>query len=172
MEGGHIAWNRKHQVYSHFRPLDLTFLRPLDALVSFSKVPGFSSTTNPVRYAVRQVLDQEYRKESIRKNSENLSSTGSKKSTTKSDNISTPANPADAAKLKYDTTVKRDFFGRIIQDQMPSPQEDMEQALSRKAKSVQQELSSAGRKVWVTYHDGFSNAVRKPISMAELLSGL
>ncbi|CBF71262.1 protein ctf18 [Aspergillus nidulans FGSC A4] len=145
---------------------------PLDALVSFSKVPGFSSATNPVRYAVRQVLDQEYRKESIRKNSENLSSTGSKKSTTKSDDIETPANPAEAAKLKYGTAVKRDFFGRIIQDRVPSPQEDMEQALSRKAKSAQQELSSAGRKVWVTYHDGFSNAVRKPISMAELLSGL
>ncbi|RDW83744.1 putative sister chromatid cohesion factor (Chl12) [Aspergillus mulundensis] len=140
---------------------------PLDSLVSFSKAPGLSSTTAPVRYAVRQVLDQEYRKESIRKNSENLASTGSKKSTTKS----TPDNPADVAKLKS-TAVKRDFFGRIIEEQGPLPQEAKEQALARKASSAQQEASNAGRKVWVTYHDGFSNAVRKPISMAELLNGL
>ncbi|KAL4753470.1 chromosome transmission fidelity protein 18 [Aspergillus terricola var. indicus] len=145
---------------------------PLDALVSFSKVPGFSSTTNPVRYAVRQVLDQEYRKESIRRNSENLSSTGPIKSTAKSGNINAPANPAEAAKLKYGSAVKRDFFGRIVQDHVPSLQEEKEQALSRKANSAHQEPSSAGRKVWVTYHDGFSNAVRKPISLAELLSGL
>ncbi|KAL4905187.1 hypothetical protein BDW74DRAFT_185257 [Aspergillus multicolor] len=140
---------------------------PLDSLVTFSKAPGLSSTTAPVRYAVRQVLDQEYRKESIRKNSEDLSSTGSKKTNTKS----TTNNPADAAKIKS-TAVKRDFFGRIIEEQGPSPQEEKEQALARKASSAQQEASNAGRKVWVTYHDGFSNAVRKPISMAELLSGL
>ncbi|KAL4992765.1 chromosome transmission fidelity protein 18 [Aspergillus falconensis] len=145
---------------------------PLDSLVSFSKVPGLALTAGPVRYAVRQVLDQEYRKESIRKNSENLSSTGSKKTTTKSNNANTLANPAEAAKLKSGTAIKRDFFGRIIQDQEPSPQEEKEQARARKARTVQQEASSAGRKVWVTYHDGFSNAVRKPISMAELLSGL
>ncbi|KAL5000942.1 hypothetical protein BDV10DRAFT_161023 [Aspergillus recurvatus] len=145
---------------------------PIDSLVSFFKVPGLSSTAGPVRYAVRQVLDQEYRKESIRKNSENLSSTGSKKTTTKSNNANSPASPAEAAKVKFGTAMKRDFFGRIIQDQELSSQDEKEQAQARKASSVQQEASSAGRKVWVTYHDGFSNAVRKPISMAELLSGL
>ncbi|KAL4974248.1 hypothetical protein BDW66DRAFT_140377 [Aspergillus desertorum] len=145
---------------------------PLDSLVSFSKVPGLSSSTGPVRYAVRQVLDQEYRKGSIRKNSENLSSTGSKKTASKSGNNNTPANAAEAAKLKPRTAVKRDFFGRVIQDRGPSSQEEKEQVRTGKAGSVQQEASSVGRKVWVTYHDGFSNAVRKPISMAELLSGL
>ncbi|KAL4916533.1 hypothetical protein BDW62DRAFT_186239 [Aspergillus aurantiobrunneus] len=136
---------------------------PLDSLVTFSKAPGLSSTTAPVRYAVRQVLDQEYRKESIRKNSETLSSVGTKKAGTKKSS----ENPAEAAKLKSGAAVKRDFFGRIIPDQDVSQQEE-----KASSNSAQQEASNAGRRVWVTYHDGFSNAVRKPISLVELLGGL
>lgn len=65
-----------------------------------------------------------------------------------------------------DVGVKRDFFGRIIQE----PQDSA--AGSGAPQSAQSESSKAGRKVWVTYHDGYSNAVRKPISMGELLAGL
>ncbi|KAL2825302.1 hypothetical protein BDW59DRAFT_161782 [Aspergillus cavernicola] len=143
---------------------------PLDSLVTFSKANGLSSTSGPVRYAVRQVLDQEYRKESIRKHSEALSSTAKiSNSASKKDGQNHTGN----LKLKLRTVVKRDFFGRIIRE--PTPQEDDAQSRSQakaKANSAQQESLSAGRKVWVTYHDGFSNAVRKPISMAELLGGL
>lgn len=142
---------------------NLTQSSPLDSLVTFAKAPGISSTTAPVRYAVRQVLDQEYRKESIRKNSEALSSikTTSKKSSSDSS--------TDAAKLKSGNAVKRDFFGRIIEE--PQKQEDPS-AQEGKPNPAQQEALNSGRKVWVTYHDGFSNAVRKPISLTELLGGL
>ncbi|KAL2810257.1 hypothetical protein BJX63DRAFT_322026 [Aspergillus granulosus] len=140
---------------------------PLDTLVAYSKATGLSSTSGPVRYAVRQVLDQEYRKESTRKHSEALSKTGKKSANTSTGTNGT--NLAEAVKTKMGSNVvKRDFFGRIIQE--PTTPDDNAQT-SKKSGSAQQE-SSSGRKVWVTYHDGFSNAVRKPISMAELLGGL
>lgn len=60
--------------------------------------------------------------------------------------------------------VKRDFFGRIIKEPTP-PAETSQEG------TVQDETAKAGRKAWVTYHDGFSNAVRKPISMGELMAG-
>ncbi|KAL4967637.1 putative sister chromatid cohesion factor (Chl12) [Aspergillus stella-maris] len=150
---------------------------PLDTLVTFSKAPGLTSTTAPVRYAVRQVLDQEYRKESIRKNSEALSSHTAPKSKSSANSKLNPNgahNPSDT-KIKSGN-VKRDFFGRVIED-LPSSgsgngeNKENENGETRKSRAVQ-EAESAGRKVWVTYHDGFSNAVRKPIGMAELLGGL
>lgn len=134
---------------------------PIDSLVSFSKMPGASSGGNaPVRYAVRQVLDQEYRKETTRKQSE--SAVAGKYP------IGKNMQSHDAAKKAMkDETVKKDFFGRVIQT--PSPNgKGGEEGDQRPV----DESSKAGRKVWVTYHEGFSNAVRKPISMGELLAGL
>ncbi|KAL2831051.1 hypothetical protein BJY01DRAFT_110566 [Aspergillus pseudoustus] len=143
---------------------------PLDTLVTYSKATGLSSTSGPVRYAVRQALDQEYRKASIRKQSEALSRSG-KTTASKSSSSGDATNPAEAAKAKIgDNAVKRDFFGRIIQEPTVT---DKDSQVSKKSGSAQQGSSlNSGRKVWVTYHDGFSNAVRKPISMAELLGGL
>ncbi|KAL3462325.1 hypothetical protein BJX64DRAFT_259302 [Aspergillus heterothallicus] len=143
---------------------------PLDTLVAYAKATGLSSTSGPVRYAVRQVLDQEYRKESIRKHSEALSKTGGKSAKASSKDTD-GTDPTAAVKAKIGgNAVKRDFFGRIIQE---PPATDIDSQVSKKSGFVQQKSgSSSGRKVWVTYHDGFSNAVRKPISMAELLGGL
>lgn len=119
-----------------------------------------------MRYAVRQVLDQEYRKETVRKQTEALSSTtGPKKSAGKSADGQTQDEGQGAKRSGREAGVKRDFFGRIIREPSPQPGGLQEGP-------VQNEASKAGRKVWVTYHDGFSNAVRKPISMSELLAGL
>ncbi|KAJ5099340.1 hypothetical protein N7532_006341 [Penicillium argentinense] len=140
---------------------------PIDSLVSFSRMPlsMASGGSAPVRYAVRQVLDQEYRKETTRKQAESVTAaTGGKYPQVKS-----ASEPGDTAKKAMkEGVVKRDFFGRIIQD--PSPKgkggEDKD------GHDPANESAKAGRKVWITYHEGFSNAVRKPISMAELLTGL
>ncbi|KAJ0368786.1 hypothetical protein COL922a_014362, partial [Colletotrichum nupharicola] len=70
---------------------------PLDSLVTYSKANGLSSTSGPVRYAVRQVLDQEYRKESIRKHSEALAK---KKTAQASSSGADGANPTEALKAK------------------------------------------------------------------------
>ncbi|KAL4892470.1 P-loop containing nucleoside triphosphate hydrolase protein [Aspergillus ambiguus] len=137
---------------------------PLDTLISFSKTKGSTPaavSSGPVRYAVRQVLDQEYRKEKVRKQAEAL---GSSKLAQKTKGKSDGQNDETNKSARYGSTVKRDFFGRIIHE--PEPQPD-----SSQEPPVQSEASKAGRKAWVTYHDGFSNAVRKPILMSELLAG-
>ncbi|KAJ0414620.1 hypothetical protein BJY00DRAFT_294690 [Aspergillus carlsbadensis] len=140
---------------------------PLDTLVTYSKANGLSSSSGPVRYAVRQVLDQEYRKESIRKHSEVLA-----KKKTASSSATDGTNPAGAVKANIGgNAIKRDFFGRIIQEST-TPDEDAQASKKSGSAQPQDSGSNKGRKVWVTYHDGFSNAVRKPISMAELLGGL
>ena len=119
-----------------------------------------SSGNAPVRYAVRQVLDQEYRKASIRKQADtaNASLVGVKAGLGKS------ADEGNVAQKLKEALVKRDFFGRVIEEPVPAPKDSEDQQAD--------EGSKAGRKVWVTYHEGFSNAVRKPISMGELLAGL
>lgn len=135
--------------------------------MTFHKTKGTSADsggTAPVRYAVRQVLDQEYRKETMRKQSEVLSS--SKPGQTWNDKSG--KNDDQSAKknaIRNAPGIKRDFFGRILKDPEPRLQRSDDSP-------VQNEASKAGRKVWVTYHDGFSNAVRKPISMNELMAGL
>ncbi|OGM50829.1 chromosome transmission fidelity protein 18 [Aspergillus bombycis] len=144
---------------------------PLDSLVTFSKTKGHSSSSGttsaaPVRYAVRQVLDQEYRKETVRKQTEALSSTtGPNTSARKSADGQAQDDGRGVKRSGREAGVKRDFFGRIIREPSPQPGSSHENP-------AQNEASKAGRKVWVTYHDGFSNAVRKPISMSELLAGL
>ncbi|OQE40167.1 hypothetical protein PENCOP_c006G05805 [Penicillium coprophilum] len=136
---------------------------PIDSLVVFSKIKGStieaSGGTAPVRYAVRQVLDQEYRKATTRKQSDVI---GASKLGAKG-----ARNPADtaAAKIIKDAAVKRDFFGRQIEQPAPQPNDP------NNPDAWADESSKAGRKVWVTFHEGFSNAVRKPISMGELMAG-
>ncbi|KAJ6130194.1 hypothetical protein N7512_002974 [Penicillium capsulatum] len=134
---------------------------PIDSLVAYSKLGTNSTGGAPVRYAVRSVLDQEYRKETTRKQSGALASVAGRSTLDKS-----VKEPGEAAqKAIKEGLVKRDFFGRVIKEPTPEAR-DSEQA------DHTDETSKAGRKVWVTYHEGFSNAVRKPISMGELLIGL
>jgi len=68
--------------------------------------------------------------------------------------------------------VKRDFFGRIIRNSETATAS----TTNNQARQPGHKRNSSGndhdRKVWVTFHEGFSNAVRKPITIVELLSGL
>jgi chromosome transmission fidelity protein 18 len=138
--------------------------RSLDSLVAFSKMTGSSSASGsaPVRYAVRQVLDQEYRKEMMRKQSDAKNAAGGKSLNGQS--VKEQQGGA-SHKVTGDAALKRDFFGRVIQEPIGETKET-------ESGNHSDETSKAGRKVWVTYHEGFSNAVRKPISLGELLAGL
>lgn len=165
MVDGHTEWSRKLYLISRkVYETDTPQIRPIDSLVVFSKVKGStietSGSTAPVRYAVRQVLDQEYRKATTRKQSEAMSASKlSAKRPSKSDD-------AAAAQAIKEAAIKRDFFGRVVDEPAPEPK-DM-----TTAESWAEEASKAGRAVWVTFHEGFSNAVRKPVSMGELMAGL
>ena len=59
-----------------------------------------------------------------------------------------------------DPGLKRDFFGRIISST------DLE------GKKVTTTGSVGKARIWVVYHEGFSNAVRKPIALKDLMAGL
>lgn len=57
--------------------------------------------------------------------------------------------------------VKRDFFGRLVEVNETTLRETRANGGNK----------GAG-KVWVTFHEGLNNAVRKPISLQEFLRGL
>ena len=68
------------------------------------------------------------------------------------------------------TVNKRDFFGRIVSDLQPAPN----CGSAKDSNVVGRHVSNwrnEDRKVWVSYHEGFSNAVRKPITLDELMTG-
>lgn len=64
---------------------------------------------------------------------------------------------------------KKDFFGRVVREEvMPLGEIDGNaQAEGKGGKDGKDD-----NKVWVSFHEGFSNAVRKPITIEELLRGL
>jgi chromosome transmission fidelity protein 18 len=69
--------------------------------------------------------------------------------------------------------VKKDFFGRVIRtDVQPLSETNANSAHRKKTGSSNKPLGKAETKVWVTYHEGMNNAVRKPITLDELLRGL
>ena len=66
---------------------------------------------------------------------------------------------------------KKDFFGRIVRETMPLQEIEGNAevvGMMNKAKRKRED----DNKVWVSFHEGFSNAVRKPITIEELLKGL
>ena len=77
---------------------------------------------------------------------------------------------SSAAKLSGKQTaptvsIKKDFFGRIIKTEVRDE--------GRKRQPGEEPLGTADAgKVWVTFNEGMNNAVRKPLSLDELLRGL
>jgi chromosome transmission fidelity protein 18 len=57
--------------------------------------------------------------------------------------------------------VKKDFFGRVVA-------EERDDAKRRRTDSSN-EFEKIQPKVWVKFHEGYSNAVRRPAVFAELL---
>ena len=63
------------------------------------------------------------------------------------------------------TNVKRDFFGRAVAAKVVEGE-------SEEVRRVREEKAKEEGKVWVSYHEGFSNAVRKPLTLKELMKDL
>ncbi|KAK4692310.1 chromosome transmission fidelity protein 18, partial [Lecanoromycetidae sp. Uapishka_2] len=147
---------------------------PLDDLSVF-ETGSQASPAAPARYAVRQALDQEYQKYLVRQSTatrlarykagekpgDNEEAVGDDKES------STPETLVGETAKR--TTAVRDFFGRIIEVDRPSSWD-----ISEKGDYTGQQKPNTkgnGRKVWVSFHEGFSNAVRKPITLEELMRG-
>lgn len=74
---------------------------------------------------------------------------------------------------RKNTGTKRDFFGRIINESRPIALDGNK--AGEKAAKEESLISVSDREVnnvWVTFHEGFSNAVRKPITLEELMRGI
>lgn len=134
------------------------------------------STTASARYAIRQVLEQEYQKYLLRQRADARQarykaggSLGSEANLGAEDkeNVSTEV---DGVILKP-VAVKRDFFGRIIDVALPTVRGLLSQGESEKSQNSKSDEEGKERKVWVSFHEGFSNAVRKPITLDELMRG-
>lgn len=143
----------------------LTDNRPLDTLTAFHLDKSAAVLPAPVRYAVRQVLDQELHKEKVLQNSLNRQA----RSSMLPNMDDNKENQPPGAKLKENKTatklasVKRDFFGRVVNEDRPASAGDGTQKDTKSSKEVEED------RVWVSFHEGFSNAVRKPITLKELL---
>jgi chromosome transmission fidelity protein 18 len=152
----------------------LTIYRALDTLVTFETASISGSAPAPVRYAVRQVLDQEYQKNIIVR--ENAARQARYKAGNPDDKVDFSFSNTDKENKGHHAQervigAKKDFFGRVIREAMPLQEIDGNaERDGRKENSRGKEKD--GNKVWVSFHEGFSNAVRKPITVEELLRGL
>lgn len=132
---------------------------PLDTLASFETLAG---KDDKVRYAVRSVLEMEWKKESARIGMENRKRRGGQEpeeAVLQEETEEDVAKKLDEANKK---AVKRDFFGRVIKEKPL-----VEGEVRKKTKAEGDE-----DRIWVSFHEGFSNAVRKPITIDELFRGL
>jgi len=143
---------------------------PLDVLGRFETMTGGEAALG-VRYAVRQVLEAEWRKENVKRGEEaRRRRMGGKDG--EYDETAPEAVALDGVgreELKFRDGVKRDFFGRVVK--VVEPAEGSVAAAEKAAKMLQGGKAEDAR-VWVSFHEGFSNAVRKPISFKELMDGL
>ncbi|KAJ8119032.1 hypothetical protein OPT61_g88 [Boeremia exigua] len=132
----------------------------LDTLANFETFAGKKDDT--VRYAVRSVLEMEWKKESARIDMENRKRRGGQDS---EEVVIQKEDEEDVAKKLEEANkkaVKRDFFGRIIKEKPL-----IEGEVRPKTKPDGDE-----DRIWVSFHEGFSNAVRKPITMDDLFRAL
>lgn len=152
----------------------LTAYRDLDALAIFETASNVVLASQaPTRFAVRQVLDQELQKTiALRENALRQARFragnpfGQEETMAHEEKENKPPGPDMEKPLV--PSVKRDFFGRVIET-TPLQERDANSGTERKRKSTGE---SKERKIWVTFHEGLNNAVRKPISLQEFLRGL
>jgi chromosome transmission fidelity protein 18 len=133
----------------------------IDILGSFET--HASKRDDKARYAIRSVLEQEWRLESARLDMENRKRRGGQ---TEEDEVFESQKEEKTTEEKAleanARAVKRDFFGRVI----------VEKPLVVGAKKIVENVGGDVGRIWVSYREGYSNAVRKPVTVDELLRGL
>ena len=148
--------------------------RPLDDLTNFETASQTGPAT-PARYAVRQALDQEYQKYLIKRDAAarlgryqagGKAGDGAAPAKDNKEGVRAVAERTIATKLDVPT---RDFFGRIIDNAHLRSRHGLE--ASEDVESQNANTNGEHGKVWVSFHEGFSNAVRKPITLEEMMRG-
>jgi chromosome transmission fidelity protein 18 len=139
----------------------------LDSLAAFETM---KEAKEGVRYAVRQVLEQEWRKENLKRGEE---ARKRRMGGVDDEEVEDRGKDKKNELRAKEKGVKRDFFGRVVKTLAPTTGtgDDAEAAGGSKQKPVQAEKVEGGR-VWVSFREGYSNAVRKPVTLKELMDGL
>ena len=150
--------------------------RPLDILAAFETSYQSTSATAPSGYAIRQALDQEYQKNLLRQHADARQATY-KAGCSFDSEADLVVEDRQKARIREggvdikSVIKKRDFFGRIV-DTAPNTGKSQSSGAESKGTQVNKSTNNAkGRKAWVSFHEGFSNAVRKPITLDELMRG-
>ena len=140
-------------------------------LVTFETTPSAGAVPAPVRYAVRQVLDQEYQKNIIVR--ENSARQARYRAGNVNDEVDFSFAKSKESRGQHaqerDIGPQKDFFGRLVKEDVLPLQEIDGNAVLKNGGCKAAEGDS---KIWVTFHEGFSDAVRKPITVDELFRGL
>lgn len=133
------------------------------------------ATQIPVRYAVRQVLDQELQRTIAQR--ETAARQARFRAGMGTAVVDQPelllhddkenAGVGRKALPIMSTIVKKDFFGRVVLEK-PLEEIDGNSAGQRKGQAAGKEENN----VWVTYHEGLNNAVRKPVTLEDFMRGL
>ncbi|KAK6346732.1 hypothetical protein TWF696_006844 [Orbilia brochopaga] len=143
---------------------------PFDVLSTY-KTFTQDAPTLTTRYAVRQVLDQELRKFIILQQEQLRQARFAAANPGVDIALSAATRQKEREKeremkKRAGTGVKRDFFGRIVDDGAV----DEEGGRTKKRKVTGK--TTEGSKIWCSFREGYSNAVKKPITWEELMSGL
>jgi chromosome transmission fidelity protein 18 len=133
----------------------------LDSLVGFETMEG-GNVGEIVRYAVRQVLEGEWTRRNKRHAGADAHVVGRDKGRQKGKQA---GNGGKGVGGLAHEDVKRDFFGRVVKDLANG-----KKSLNAGSFGSMNKGSKDGR-LWVSYHEGYSNAVRRPITLEELMRG-
>ncbi|KAL6704070.1 Chromosome transmission fidelity protein 18 [Coniothyrium glycines] len=132
----------------------------LDTLATFETL--ITKQDDKVRYAVRSVLEQEWRKASALREHENRKRRGGQPEHDEPEQPKEEKTTEEKVAEANRRAVKRDFFGRLVKE---TPE-------GARASLKKQESKGDADRIWVSFHEGFSNAVRKPVTIDDVLRGL
>lgn len=162
-------------------------VRDIDALATYETAGALVLAMQaPTRYAVRQVLDQELQRTIAQRENAarqaRLRMGGDFPAGHQHDfgfddkeNLGSGAGKEKMGPATSMANVKRDFFGRVIvESNAGGPLGEVDGNATagggRRRRNTGEGQNEKG-KVWVTFHEGLNNAVRKPISLEEFLRG-
>ncbi|KAI4254641.1 MAG: hypothetical protein L6R42_007115 [Xanthoria sp. 1 TBL-2021] len=149
---------------------------PVDALTSFETAAYGGPASSTTRYAIRQALDQEYQKSVAGQRAsmgQTRSGAGSNVPSNKLASIpkSDVPNSIHGKESGRINAPKRDFFGRVVKDD----EYGLEKANGRRQSTNANDRAHGQRRagqIFVSFHEGYSNAVRKPVTLDDLMRGL
>ncbi|KAI4256276.1 MAG: hypothetical protein LQ352_002165 [Teloschistes flavicans] len=145
---------------------------PVDGLTRFETAACGAPTTSSTRYAIRQALDQEHQKFLLGQKARMAQAKLGDSIDPKAYLCRTGGQSNQSRKESGQVAApKRDFFGRIV-NKTAADSEPLEASHRDNDAKGQASEGKSGGKVFVSFHEGYSNAVRKPITLDDLMRGL